>query len=65
MKTLALIVAVVCFLLAILYWAGVKLLPALGMDGQHHLKHGILFLILGVLALVWMRFASSDVARRV
>ncbi len=65
MKTLALIVAVVCFLLAILYWVGVKLIPALGMDGQHHLKHGILFLILGVLALVWMRFASSDAARRV
>lgn len=65
MKLLALIVAIVCFILAILYWLGVRLVPALGMDGQHHLKHGILFLILGALALVWMRFASNDATRRV
>ncbi|MBC5829558.1 MAG: hypothetical protein GIW98_05130 [Candidatus Eremiobacteraeota bacterium] len=64
MKMLALIVAVVCFLLAILYWVGVKLIPALGMDGQQHLKHGILFFILGALALVWMRFASNTGATR-
>ncbi len=65
MKLLALIVAIVCFVVAVLYWSGAKLVPALGMDGQHHLKHGILFLILGALALVWMRFASNDATRRV
>ncbi|MDQ6826302.1 MAG: hypothetical protein M3Z14_03770 [Candidatus Eremiobacteraeota bacterium] len=64
MRMLALVVAVVCFLLAILYWAGAKLIPAIGMDGQHHLKHGVLFLILGGLAVVWMRFASNDTMRR-
>ncbi len=65
MKMLALLAAVICFLLAILYWAGAKLIPAIGMDGQHHLKHGILFVILGVLALVWMRFAGSERTMRV
>lgn len=64
MKMLALIVAILCFLLAVLYWLGVKLVPALGMDGQHHLKHAILFFILGVLSLVWMRFASNTIATR-
>ncbi len=64
MKMLALIVAVVCFLVAILYWVGVKLIPALGMNGHHHRNHGILFFILGALALVWMRFASNTGATR-
>ena len=53
MKTLALIVALVCFALAIVYW-----LPS-GPLG-HHVKHGILFAVLGLLALVWMRFARAS-----
>jgi hypothetical protein len=52
MKSLALILAVVCFILAIVYW-----LPN-GPLG-HHLKHGIVFAILGLLALAWMRFAGT------
>jgi hypothetical protein len=53
MKLLALVVAVVCFLLAIVY-----LLPS-GPLG-HHVKHAVVFAILGLLALVWMRFASRS-----
>ncbi|MGH7706756.1 MAG: hypothetical protein ACREM8_08045 [Vulcanimicrobiaceae bacterium] len=52
MKNLPLIVAVVCFAIALLYWTGITPLG-------HHLKHGILFFGLGVLALVWRRFQSN------
>jgi hypothetical protein len=52
MRNIALALAVVCFLIAIVYW-----LPN-GPLG-HHTKHGILFAVLGVLALVWMRFADG------
>ena len=57
MKGLALVLAIVFFVVAVLYW-----LPH-GPFG-HHLKHGIIFAILGILALVWMRFQSSAPARR-
>ena len=57
MKALALVLAIAFFVVAALYW-----LPN-GPFG-HHLKHGILFAILGILALVWMRFQSSAPARR-
>ncbi|MEO6991486.1 MAG: hypothetical protein ABI346_05385 [Candidatus Baltobacteraceae bacterium] len=57
MKALALVLAIAFFVVAVLYW-----LPN-GPFG-HHLKHGILFAILGILALVWMRFQSSAPARR-
>jgi hypothetical protein len=56
MKLLPLLVAIVCFILAILYW-----LPN-GPFG-HHVKHAILFVILGLLALVWLRFAARGPAR--
>jgi len=57
MKTLALVLAIAFFVVAVLYF-----LPS-GPFG-HHLKHGIVFAILGILALVWMRFQSSAPARR-
>ena len=53
MKALALIVAIICFIVAVVY-----LLPA-GPLG-HHVKHAIIFAVLGVLALVWMRFAGAS-----
>jgi len=52
MRVVALSAAVICFIVAVLYWIGV---PPLG----HHLKHGILFAGLGVIALIWMRFLRS------
>lgn len=52
MKNLALILAVVFFVLAVLYWTGITPLG-------HHVKHGILFFILGILSLIWMRFAGT------
>ncbi len=51
MKQVALVAAVICFIVAVLYFTGL----ILGV----HVKHGLLFLGLGVLALIWMRFATT------
>ena len=60
MKTLALVLAIIFIILALLAWTGIaSFLPALGIDGTHHVKHGILYAILAVLCFVWMRFAST------
>ena len=57
MKALALVLAIVFFILAILYWIGkVQLFASHG--GPHHL-HAILFFVLGILSLLWMRFQSG------
>jgi len=52
MKPLSLIFAVVCFVIAIAYFAGIVV--------QHHVKHGVAFLVVGVLCLVWFRFQSAS-----
>lgn len=51
MKQVALAAAVICFIVAVLYFTGLIL--------GFHLKHGLVFLGLGVLALIWMRFATA------
>ena len=52
MKMLALVLAIAFVLLAIIYWVG-----AFGVG--HHVKHTILFIVLAVLSLIWMRFANT------
>ena len=58
MKVLAIALAAVFFILAALYATGVMQL------GTHepgpHVKHAVLFVILGVLSLVWLRFQSNS-----
>jgi hypothetical protein len=56
MKPLALAMAAFCFILALLYFFGVKPL-------DYHLKHGVVFTVLGVLSLVWARFQKAPPAR--
>ena len=56
MKPLSLILAVLFVVVAILYWIGV---PPLG----HHVKHGIVCIVLALLCLVWYRFQSAAPAR--
>jgi hypothetical protein len=51
MRILALALAVIFFVVAVAYWAG--------MFGGVHVKHGILFAALGVLSLIWLRFQSA------
>jgi hypothetical protein len=55
MKIIAVLLALVFFVIAILYWVG--------MFGGVHVKHGILFAALGVLALIWLRFQSAAPTR--
>lgn len=60
MKILALILGIVFIVFAITAATGIcKYAPALGFDGQHHLKHAILYAVLAVLALFWYRFQAN------
>jgi len=61
MRLLAVVVALVCFVLAVLYWTG-SLQLATSHPGPHH-THAIVLALVGVLALVWLRF-QSGAARR-
>ena len=56
MKALAFGLAAICFVLALLYFFGVAPLG-------YHLKHGVVFTVLGVLSLVWARFQKTPPAR--
>ncbi len=57
MKVLPLALAAVFFIIAALYLFGILSLGA--SPGHHHVKHAAIFAFLGVLALVWMRFAGK------
>lgn len=63
MKPLAIALGVIFILLAVLTWTGVAhFLPALGLDGKHHTKHSIVYLVLGALCFVWARMSSDTPA---
>lgn len=62
MKALALALAVVCFVVAVLYLLGILQIGA--SHGGRHVTHFVLFAVLGGLCLVWMRFASAPSAGR-
>lgn len=57
MKQLSLALAAVFLIVAVLYWTG-HAYPA-GV----HVKHGIVCVVLALLALVWFRFLSAEPAR--
>lgn len=61
MRIVALVLAIICFIIAICYAVGV-----IGWFAdpahKHHISHFVLFVVLGVLALVWMRFAGERAA---
>jgi len=61
MRAVALALAVVCFVIAAMYWTG-NLQIGASHPGPHH-THAILFAVLGLLSLVWMRFAGAARAR--
>jgi hypothetical protein len=60
LKVLPLGLAVVFFVVAALYLFGILSIGA--SPAHHHVKHAALFAILGVLSLVWMRFAGKPAA---
>ncbi|MBC5799767.1 MAG: hypothetical protein GIX03_15645 [Candidatus Eremiobacteraeota bacterium] len=61
MKALALVLAVVFFIIAILYATGV--LQVASNHGGPHFSHAALFAVLGVLSLIWMRFQTQPARR--
>jgi tryptophan-rich sensory protein len=58
LKYLALVIAIICFVIAICYALGVISWFA-DPTHKHHISHFVLFVVLGILALVWMRFAGE------
>ncbi len=61
MKVLGLVVVVLLFVLAILSWTGTFQSAILfGHSPMHNYKHTILYAVLGVLALLWVRFQGSN-----
>ena len=64
MKPIALILAVVFFVLGILYWMGtINWFTQSGSGHQHHTTHLIISWALALLCLIWARFQSSAPAR--
>ena len=57
MKQLALALALVFFVIAVLYWTGH------GYPAGVHTKHGIVAIVLALLCLVWYRFQTAAPAR--
>jgi len=57
-KVLAIALAAVFFILAALYATGLLQLGA--HEPGPHVKHAILFVVLGILSLVWLRFQSNS-----
>jgi hypothetical protein len=58
LKGLALGLAVIFFIIGFLYLFGVLQIGT-SHGGGRHVSHFVLFVVLGILSLVWMRFASS------
>ena len=65
MKAVAVVLAILFVVLAILAGTGAVDLHsrALGLDGTHHAKHTVGYLVLAVLCLVWMRFLNAEPTR--
>ena len=63
MKALALVLAIIFLILGVLAFTGAaSFLPALGIDGTHHVKHGIGYIVLALVCFAWMRFQSNTPA---
>jgi ABC-type transport system involved in multi-copper enzyme maturation permease subunit len=61
-KAFAFVLAVIFFIIGILY--GLGLFQFGTSHPGRHVSHFILFVILGILSLVWMRFQSSPASAR-
>jgi hypothetical protein len=60
MKVLAVVLGIIFIILAILTWTGAaRFLPAIGLDGTHHVKHTILYAVVAVLCFVWARMSTA------
>lgn len=63
MKLLAVVLGVLCIVLAVLTWWGhTSFAPILGLNGHHHTKHTILYAVLAVLCFMWARMSDERAA---
>ncbi|HEY6487043.1 MAG TPA: hypothetical protein VIX83_11720 [Candidatus Cybelea sp.] len=60
MKVLALVLAVVFFILGILYGMGrINFFSESGAGHSHHITHMVILWVLALLCLIWVRFQSA------
>ncbi len=65
MKPLALLVALVFFVLGILYGLGkINFLTRSGTAHAHHVSHLVVAWVIALLALIWYRFQSAPSSGR-
>jgi hypothetical protein len=63
MKVIAIALAIVFFVLGILYGLGkINFLTESGAGHQHHITHLVISWALALLCLIWARFAGSPSA---
>jgi hypothetical protein len=63
MKVLAVALGIIFVILAILTATGIAhFAPALGLNGQHHTKHTILYAVIAILCFVWARMSTESAA---
>lgn len=62
MKALAVVLGIILLIAAVLAFTGALNLHSrgLGFDGVHHVKHGIIYIVLAVLCFVWARMSSDS-----
>ncbi len=64
MKALAVVLAIVFFVLGLLYGLGtVNVFTKSGTEHAHHMTHLVVCWVLALLCLIWYRFQSSAAAR--
>ncbi len=62
MKVLALLLALVFFVLGALYGLGtINFLTKSGTEHAHHISHLVVCWVLALLCLIWYRFQTSSV----
>jgi tryptophan-rich sensory protein len=60
MKVLAVAIGIIFVILAILTATGAAhFAPAIGLDGQHHTKHTVLYAVIALLGFVWARMSTE------
>lgn len=64
MKALAVVLAIVFFVLGLLYGLGsINFFTKSGTEHSHHMTHLVVCWILALLCLIWFRFQSSAATR--
>ena len=64
MKILAIVLALVFFVIGLLYGMGtINFLTKSGEAHAHHMTHLVVAWVLALLCLIWFRFQNSETAR--